>query len=110
MRHTEHAHKRCAQRNLDAEALELVRRYGRRLHRTGAVFYFLGRRDLPEELLRDDRYARLEGTTLLFSLEGELITAYRNREALRQIRKKEKRRLGPSKGWRNVLDYVRPAA
>ena len=89
---SEHARIRCAQRNIDGEILELVRRYGRKIHRTGVIFYFLGRRDLPEEMWREDRYARLEGTTLLMSLEGELVTVYRNRFACRKIRKKAKYR------------------
>ena len=93
MRTTVHACKRCAQRNLAPGEIELVRRYDRKLHRTGVIFYFLGRRDLPESFRKEARYARLEGTTLLVSLEGDLITSYRNKKALKKIRKKAKRRI-----------------
>jgi hypothetical protein len=78
---------------VDDDAMEVVRQFGRAFHRTGVTFYFLGRRDLPEELRRQDRYAKLEGTTLLVGSDGVLITAYRNRVACRVIKKKPKYRL-----------------
>ena len=90
MQITQHAQKRCAQRNIDEQALKIVLRYGRKLHRTGVIFYFLGWSDLPLELRKKDHFARLQGTTLLVSKEGELITAYRDRTGWRKIRKKSK--------------------
>jgi hypothetical protein len=44
---TDHAARRMTQRNLETWDVELVLNLGRVLHRTGATFYFLGRRDLP---------------------------------------------------------------
>jgi hypothetical protein len=88
---TGHGTLRCSQRNIDECDLSFVRKYGRKFHRTGAVFYFLGRRDIPQNLRCDPTYARLEGVTLLYSQGETLITAYRNRIACRQIRKKNKR-------------------
>lgn len=90
---TSHAAKRCAQRQLGDHAMEVARQYGQAFHRTGVTFYFLGRRDLPEELRRQDDYAKLEGTTLLVGADGVVITAYRNRAACRVIKKKPKYRL-----------------
>lgn len=88
-----HFHLRCAQRNVDPGLVAFVKRHGRKVHRTGITFYFLGRRDIPRSLRRNDRYARLEGATLLVGPDGEVITAYRNREALKAIRRKAKYRL-----------------
>lgn len=88
---TGHGMLRCSQRNIAESDLSFVRKYGRKFHRTGAVFYFLGRRDIPKNLRCDPTYARLEGITLLCSQDEILITAYRNRMACRQIRKKNKR-------------------
>ena len=90
---TEHAEKRRAQRNLTSEELDIILTYGQCYYRTGAVFYFLGRDDLPPDLQKNDRYAKLEGTTLITTLNGDIITAYRNRQAAHAIRKKSKRRL-----------------
>jgi len=95
---SEHARLRAAQRCLSPRDVELVRAYGRRLHRTGIVFCFLGRRDLPAGQPVPERLARLAGTVLLVSPDGELITAYRNPAAWRQIRKKPKRRAGAGGG------------
>lgn len=91
-RFSKHAFERASQRNIRGENIEFLLRFGRKIHRAGALFVFLGRHDIPSEYLRDDRYAKLEGTTLVVSNDGEcLITAYRNKKALRQIKKKLKR-------------------
>lgn len=88
----DHAQQRCAQRNVSTDVLNFVKQHGRKIRRTGVVFYFLGRRDIPERLRSDDRYARLEGTILLVGADGRLITAYRNRKAIKAIRRKTKYR------------------
>lgn len=85
---SEHAAQRMAQRNLDLGDLALVLRYGRVEHRTGVEFHFLGRRDLPAGMER--RLERLVGTTLIVA-SGEIVTVYRNRRALSEIRRKSKR-------------------
>ena len=90
---TRHSLERCAQRNVDPGTLAFIKRYGQKLHRTGIVFYFLGRRDIPEHQRTDDRYAKLEGATVLEALDGGIITVYRNRNGLKNIKKKRKYRL-----------------
>ena len=93
MEESMHAQKRRAQRNISLEDIDIVCRYGRKIRRTGAVFYFLARRDLPNSLMRVDQYRRLVGTTVIVSPEGEVITVYRNERAIREIQKKVKYRL-----------------
>lgn len=88
-----HAERRTARRNITQEALEYVLTYGRRLQRTGVTFYFLGRRDVPPADRQASWATRLEGTVVLMSSEGEIITAYRHRKALPTIRRKTKYRL-----------------
>jgi len=87
-----HGWKRCQQRHFCDEDLDFVWIHGQEIHRTGVIFYFLGRRDIPSHLRQNETYRKLEGTTLLVSLTDELITAYRNKTACREIRKKDKRR------------------
>ena len=80
---------RCRQRHFREDEIAYVRRHGQILHRTGICFYFLGARDVP---LADRRHAwveRLIGTTLLIE-DDELITIYKNRRALRYIKRKLK--------------------
>lgn len=105
---TLHARLRCAQRNVNRDTIAFVEWHGRKIHRTGATFYFLGRRNIPEHLRDDDRYAKLEGTVLLAGPDGGFITVYRNRQALKAIRKKlkyhlpAKRRSGLTEGSKNL--------
>ncbi len=84
-----HAAQRLAQRGISLEDVHLVLRLGRKLHRTGATFYFFGRRQIPRGLERE--LERLVGTTLIVS-DGRLITAYHNKRAIAVIKKKSKRR------------------
>jgi hypothetical protein len=85
-----HAAQRMAQRNVNFADLEIVLRFGRVLHRTGAEFYFLAKRDLPDDLQRQFDY--LVGATVILENE-KIITVYRNRRTLSRIRRKRKHRL-----------------
>jgi hypothetical protein len=93
LRYTTHATTRQAQRNLSRDDVAFIVAYGRRVRSGGALHIFLGRRDLPHsrDLIR--RYEHLEGTVLVVddaSFAPVLITAYRNRRALKAIRCKAK--------------------
>lgn len=87
---TEHSKQRCAQRCIGEQGIAFVLKHGRKIHRTGITFYFLGHKNIPDDLRKDDRFSKLEGTTLLVSPDGSLVTVYRNRRASRAIRKKAK--------------------
>jgi len=82
---------RAAQRNLSPTEIAFVLQHGRILYRTGIQFYFLGWRDIPKTLRQDPNIARLEGLTVLLGHDGTLVTAYKNRQAIRTIRRKAKR-------------------
>lgn len=91
IRYSAHAINRQAQRNLSAADVEFVMAHGRRIRCGGAIHVFLGGRDIPAEKPIAQRYGHLEGTMLVVSpLADELfvITAYRNRRALKQLRGK----------------------
>lgn len=85
-----HAIKRLSQRNIHMVDVSFVLQFGIQVHNGGALFVFLGSKNIPTEFQADDRIAKLEGTTLVMSRDGCLITAYRNKNALREIRKKNK--------------------
>jgi len=88
---TQHAARRLAQRNLNADDVSDVAVHGRSHHGAHALFIHLGRRDIPAEDLRDDRLRRLEGTILVLDpSDGRILaTAYRNRQhGSRNIRRK----------------------
>lgn len=87
-----HAARRAARRNLMPDVVEHVLAHSRCIQRTGVIFYFLGRRDLPPADRQASWAARLEGTVVLRSHDGESITVYRHRKALPAIRRKLKYR------------------
>jgi hypothetical protein len=87
-----HARHRTAQRNLSDADVRFVLEYGQRHYCAGALHVFLGRRDIPLERELYQRHAHLEGTVLILQILGSellLITAYRNRQALKAIRTKQ---------------------
>ncbi|HXG67499.1 MAG TPA: DUF4258 domain-containing protein [Blastocatellia bacterium] len=85
IRISKHASRRMAQRNLPPGDVETVIRYGHMEHRTGAEFYFLGKRDLPRGLER--RLEHLVGATVVVCRD-EVVTIYRNRRGLAEIKRK----------------------
>jgi hypothetical protein len=88
-----HARQREAQSNLSDRDLELVRRYGVLEHRTGVRFYFVGRREVQRYRHVEPRIAKLHDIVLIVSSDGRMvITVYRNRNALKEIRRKSKTR------------------
>ena len=90
--HTGHARSRGAQRNVAPDAVDYVLAHGRLIQRTGALFFFLGRRDTPPADRGMSWAARLEGTTVLLAPDGAVITIYRNRRGARAIARKLKYR------------------
>lgn len=91
---SEHARQRGAQSNLRATDLELVRRYGTLEYRTGVRFYILRRRDVARYRDVEPRLVKLHDIVLIVSSDGTtVITVYRNKKALREIRRKPKMNL-----------------
>lgn len=88
-----HANQRLARRNLSMEDVDYVCAHGRRFHAGKALFFHLGRRDIPDIDMRVDRLRRLEGTVLVLDPATglHLTTAYRNRrKGSRDIKRKSK--------------------
>jgi hypothetical protein len=76
-----------AQRNITSDDIALIIQFARVEHRTGAEFYFLAERDIPEGF--EQRLGRLVGTAVI--VENSVIkTVYRNRRALASIKRKLK--------------------
>lgn len=90
---TAHAQLRCAQRNLAPWSITYVIDHGVQIRRTGVIFYVLRGRDIPPTDRRMDAYAKLEGTVLLVTDDGCLLTAYRQHDAYHRIARKLKYRL-----------------
>jgi len=90
---SEHAIRRTVQRNVTPKEVDFIIRHGERLHRAGAVFYYLRECDLKEEQHKDDDITRLIGTAVVLSKDSKtVLTVWRNRKnGLHHIRRKRKR-------------------
>jgi hypothetical protein len=92
---TKHGRHRGAQSNLCEGDLDLVRRYGVLEHRTGVRFYFVGQREVERYRDVEPRIEKLHGVVMIVAPDTfTVITVYRNRHALKQIRRKSKRCIG----------------
>ena len=86
---TKHAKYRAAQSDIKNDEIETVLRFGRTINKGHALFCFLGRKDLPEELHRDDYFNKLVGTTIVMDFSGqEILTVYKNKKAIKNIKHK----------------------
>jgi hypothetical protein len=85
---TSHAAVRMAQRNLNLDEVSLVLAFGRVRHCAGAEFHVLCRKDIPRG--HEKRLERLVGSVVVVEDE-QVITVYKNRDALRIVKRKSKR-------------------
>ena len=84
-----HATRRCAQRRISLDQMGLVQRYGRRYYGHGAVHYFFGRQETERLGASLGRVVdRLEGIVVVAAPDGFVLTAYRNHDATRHLRRK----------------------
>lgn len=89
---TDHGRQRRAQRGLSEDDIKFVARYGVYVHAPGVVAYFLGKRHIPGDFRGDDRFGKLQGTTVVFSSDGrQVLTAYKNsKNGLQRFRRQKK--------------------
>lgn len=85
-----HATRRQGQRGVRDAAIDYVLTHGTPIHRTGVTFVILRRRDIPAADRRKDCWTRLVGTVVIVGDNGNVVTVYRNRRALRDIARKTK--------------------
>ena len=91
---SKHARRRGAQSNLCERDVDLVRRYGVLEHRTGVRFYFVRKQEVERYRTVEPRLAKLHDIVMVLSQDNTVITLYRNRKALKDIRRKSKIRMG----------------
>jgi hypothetical protein len=91
MRITKHVQQRLSQRAIDMDAVSLALNFGLKIEQNGATVHFLGRRQLPRGLSRDEA-DDLEGTTVVLARSGGVVTVYRTHRLPRIIRRRRHRR------------------
>lgn len=90
---TKHALKRMAQRNVSAKQISFILGYGKEIHSAGARLVHLRCKDIPESFRKTDKFARLEGVTVVLSITDPVVmTVWRNRRhGIHHIRRKPRR-------------------
>lgn len=82
---TFHAEMRMNQRGICTDTLELILQFGRKIRSKGAIFYVIGKKEIQRYCQIEPKLRDMEGMQVLTSLEGSVITTYRNKN-LRSIR------------------------
>lgn len=76
---THHAKLRMQQRGIREHDVEMVIRFGRRIHAKGLTYYVVGRKEMQHPALAGQDVARLSGLQVLVkSADGVVVTTYRN--------------------------------
>lgn len=102
-----HAEARQDERHLPDCQIEFALRWGTRLHRRGATFYHVRRKDLPWWL--DERAARRYYGTTVVVAGGVFVTAYRKPEGFHALKRTPRRcrwhRASDGSEMRSVTDW-----
>lgn len=76
---THHAQVRMQQRGIRDRDVELVIRFGRRIHAKGLTYYVVGRKEMQHPSLAGRDVSRLAGLQVLVqSKDGVVVTTYRS--------------------------------
>lgn len=107
---THHFEERSAQRRLNPAVLQFILTFGAAVRARGATHLTIIDRQLPTHLRGTPLAERARGWVVLETDEGELLTCYRRRDAVRFLQRKRKRRLSRAQLHRGCLrDGVSPA-
>lgn len=88
---SDHARRRCAQRNLSYNEVLFICQYGKRERNAGVIFCQLRRDRMPKHIGANDPYQRLIGTTVVLSKCGYVVvTVYREGKAFHEDKRKSK--------------------
>lgn len=80
LKYTDHARTRMAQRGITEQDIAQAIRIGLKIRRAGVIFYFVRRKDSHD----------LHGLTVVQAQNGVVLTTYKNRRGLRDIKRKSK--------------------
>ena len=75
---TQHATVRMAHRSISSEVIESVIEFGRVVFTRGAMIHAIGRKEVERYRQEDIDLSDCEGVQVVCSLEGTILTVYRN--------------------------------
>jgi hypothetical protein len=106
MKFTNHALIRMNQRKISDKMLKLALRYGCVIYNAGAKFVFVRKKDVPEDLPKAVA-EKIEGIVIVINpVDETIVTVYKNKDALREIKRKIKRYDGKSPRGKFKLNEV----
>jgi len=82
---TQHADKRMRHRRIPGNAIELVIEYGRVVFTRGAMIYAIGRNEVERFKKENVNLSECEGVQVVCSIDGVVLTVYRN-QSFRKLR------------------------
>jgi hypothetical protein len=86
---TKHAAERMLERHVSCEDINAAMQCGQMYHRTGAVIYFMGRREAQAFTTDHRMQERLNGVTVVCDSGTQTVfTAYRDPRACRRLRRR----------------------
>ncbi len=86
-----HAQQQASRRNFSLDDIAFVVRNGNRQHGTGAIFFQMRAKDMPDHIPPNDRRRNLIGATVLTcKCRYYVITMYKNPNAFKKDSKKPK--------------------
>ncbi len=92
---THHAQARLSQRGIQRNHVHLVLKFGQAIHRQGYLFYYIPKYILNERVLPQDlKYVRNLVVVVSGGHSHVVVTAYKEEQALKNIKKKSKNLIG----------------
>lgn len=76
---TQHAGKRMLHRRIPGNAIDLVIEYGRVVFTRGAMIHAIGRNEVERYKKENVNLSECEGVQVICSMDGIVLTVYRNR-------------------------------
>jgi hypothetical protein len=102
MKTTTHAQNRCQQRAISAWDVDQVFHFGNAIYKQGMRFMFIPKKDI-RTFYEPDSQSSLEDLMILVADDGAIITAYRNTDAVKDVKRKSKRLCKEAKSKKHNL-------
>ena len=109
MKTTTHAQTRCQQRAISTWDVDQVLNFGDAIYKQGMRFMFIPKKDI-RNFYQPDKHSSLENLMILVGTDGAVITAYRNNDAVKNVKRKSKRLCKDSKSKTHNLKIAKQYA
>lgn len=106
MKTTTHAQNRCQQRAISAWDVDQVLNFGNAIYKQGMRFMFIPKKEI-RTFYNPENQTSLEDLMILVAADGAIITAYRNTDAVKNVKRKSKRLCKEAKSKKHNMKIVK---